>query len=119
MMRIEKIGAATLYLGDCREVLPTLGKVDAVVTDPPYGLGAKMQGDGGHRTQGVVALAVAWLANLTLPAALLGMAVWSGAGDRAEPVDPRGGDHHVRRWGRWALLYVAVVAGSMSVLVLM
>ena len=25
------------YLGDCREVLPTLGKVDAVVTDPPYG----------------------------------------------------------------------------------
>jgi DNA modification methylase len=25
-----------LYLGDCREILPTLGKVDAVVTDPPY-----------------------------------------------------------------------------------
>lgn len=38
-MRIEKIGRATLYLGDCREVLPTLGKVDAVVTDPPYGIG--------------------------------------------------------------------------------
>lgn len=34
------IGRATLYLGDCREVLPTLGKVDAVVTDPPYGIGA-------------------------------------------------------------------------------
>ncbi len=29
----------TLYQGDCREVLPTLGKVDAVVTDPPYGIG--------------------------------------------------------------------------------
>lgn len=28
-----------LYLGDCREILPTLGKVDAVVTDPPYGMG--------------------------------------------------------------------------------
>ena len=28
-----------LYLGDCLEVLPTLGKVDAVVTDPPYGVG--------------------------------------------------------------------------------
>jgi len=38
-MRIETIGAATLYLGDCRDVLPTLGKVDAVVTDPPYGIG--------------------------------------------------------------------------------
>jgi DNA modification methylase len=32
------IGDATLYLGDCLEILPTLGKVDAVVTDPPYGM---------------------------------------------------------------------------------
>lgn len=39
MARVEHIGRATLYLGDCREVLPTLGKVDAVVTDPPYGIG--------------------------------------------------------------------------------
>lgn len=38
-MRKEVIGAATLYLGDCREVLPTLDTVDAVVTDPPYGIG--------------------------------------------------------------------------------
>lgn len=38
-VRTETIGDATLYLGDCREVLPTLGKVDAVVTDPPYGIG--------------------------------------------------------------------------------
>lgn len=36
--RIEQIGDATLYLGDCREILPTLSKVDAVVTDPPYGI---------------------------------------------------------------------------------
>ena len=36
--RREIIGDATLYLGDCREVLPELGPVDAVVTDPPYGL---------------------------------------------------------------------------------
>ena len=33
---IERIGDATLYLGDCLEILPTLGKVDAVITDPPY-----------------------------------------------------------------------------------
>jgi DNA modification methylase len=38
MSRAETIGDATLYLGDCREILPTLGKVDAVVTDPPYGI---------------------------------------------------------------------------------
>lgn len=36
-MRVERIGDATLYLGDCRDILPTLGPVDAVVTDPPYG----------------------------------------------------------------------------------
>ncbi len=39
MSRVETIGDATLYLGDCRDILPTLGKVDAVVTDPPYGIG--------------------------------------------------------------------------------
>lgn len=30
------IGNATLYLGDCRDILPTLGKVDHIITDPPY-----------------------------------------------------------------------------------
>lgn len=37
-MRIEHIGEATLYLADCMEILPTLQKVDAVITDPPYGM---------------------------------------------------------------------------------
>ena len=37
--RKEIIGDCTLYLGDCMDILPTLGKVDAVVTDPPYGIG--------------------------------------------------------------------------------
>lgn len=36
--RKEVIGDCTLYLGDCLEVMPLLGKVDAVVTDPPYGI---------------------------------------------------------------------------------
>lgn len=38
MTRVEHIGAATLYLGDCREILPSLGKVKRVCTDPPYGV---------------------------------------------------------------------------------
>ncbi|WP_022684542.1 DNA-methyltransferase [Sphingobium bisphenolivorans] len=42
------IGKATLYLGDCRDILPTLSKVDAVVTDPPYGINK----DGQARTTG-------------------------------------------------------------------
>ena len=39
-MSFEKvqIGNATLYRGDCHEVLPTLGKVECVITDPPYGI---------------------------------------------------------------------------------
>jgi site-specific DNA-methyltransferase (adenine-specific)/modification methylase len=44
-MRTEIIGDATLYLGDCMNVLPTLGRVDAVVTDPPYGI-LNLDGEG-------------------------------------------------------------------------
>lgn len=38
MTHIETIGDAVLYLGDCRDILLTLQRVDAVVTDPPYGM---------------------------------------------------------------------------------
>jgi site-specific DNA-methyltransferase (adenine-specific)/modification methylase len=39
-MRVEHLAeGVTLYLGDCRDILPTLGKVDACVCDPPYGIG--------------------------------------------------------------------------------
>ena len=40
---IEKrvIGNATLYRADCFDVLPTLSRIDAVITDPPYGIGFK------------------------------------------------------------------------------
>lgn len=51
MANIERIGSATLYLGDCREILPALEPVDAIVTDPPYGVGlgeTEGRGDGGH-----------------------------------------------------------------------
>jgi DNA modification methylase len=38
-IRKEVIGNATLYCGDCLEILPALDNVDAVVWDPPYGIG--------------------------------------------------------------------------------
>lgn len=47
--RIEYIGDAVLIEGDCLDILPTLGWVDAVVTDPPYGLGEKWSGGGGRK----------------------------------------------------------------------
>lgn len=41
-----EIGSATLYLGDCMDILPTLQKVDAVITDPPYGIDVGSMGMG-------------------------------------------------------------------------
>lgn len=45
--RVE-IGDAVLYCGDAMEILPTLPKVDACVTDPPYGLAEKLDGGSGE-----------------------------------------------------------------------
>jgi DNA modification methylase len=53
-VRVERIGAATLYLGDCRDILPTLPQVDAVVTDPPYGIG---EAAGKNASRGNIAVA--------------------------------------------------------------
>jgi DNA modification methylase len=51
--REEIIGDCRMILGDCRDVLPTLGRVDAVVTDPPYGIGLdKGFGGGGFSFSG-------------------------------------------------------------------
>ena len=44
-----QIGDAVLYRGDCREILPLLPKVDAVVTDPPY------PNNAGHFVEGIAA----------------------------------------------------------------
>ena len=53
-MREEIIGDCRLILGDCRDVLPTLDKVDSCVTDPPYGIGRdgkpkSTSSHGGHK----------------------------------------------------------------------
>lgn len=47
------IGDCTIYLGDCMDILPTLGKVDAVVTDPPFGVGNFVQCTGTIRGEAV------------------------------------------------------------------
>jgi site-specific DNA-methyltransferase (adenine-specific) len=48
-VRVETIGDARLYLGDCMDILPTLGKVDAVITDPPYSARTHAGHDAGAR----------------------------------------------------------------------
>lgn len=62
MSRIETIGNATLYLGDCRDILPTLPKVDLVLTDPPYGIGDALVkgGRGGSFERLISANAAEW-----------------------------------------------------------
>lgn len=44
LVRKEVIGDCTLYLGDCLELLPSLSKFDALITDPPYGIADKWKG---------------------------------------------------------------------------
>lgn len=50
LSRVERFENIELHLGDCLEVLPSIeaGSVDAVVTDPPYGIGKKWKGGSGH-----------------------------------------------------------------------
>ncbi len=50
-VRTEIIGDATLILGDALEVLPTLSRADALLTDPPYGIG-ESAGKAKTRTSG-------------------------------------------------------------------
>jgi DNA modification methylase len=55
------IGRAQLWLGDCRDILPTLGKVDAVVTDPPYGLAGRLANNDANGEWGMCSEeALAW-----------------------------------------------------------
>ena len=53
-MREEVIGDARLFCGDCRDLLPGLTGVDAVVTDPPYGIG---EAAGKNKSWGNIAVA--------------------------------------------------------------
>lgn len=68
-MRIERIGDAVLYHGDALEILPTLPKVDLVLTDPPYmnmGDGVEINFDTGVAATRIKSKTVAdpWGANL-------------------------------------------------------
>jgi len=44
----------TIYQGDCRAILPELGKVDIVATDPPYGMGYESNWTTDHQKKGAI-----------------------------------------------------------------
>lgn len=76
--RVE-IGECTLYRADCRELLPLLPKVDAVVTDPPYGVlsetgSAATRRSGGNQNDGKMVWDIAPCA--TVLGALRSMSEW-------------------------------------------
>lgn len=87
------IGRATLYLGDCRDILPTLPKVDAVVTDPPYGIG-EAAGKAATRTSGFKAKSSAASAVRDY-----GVADWDNA-----PIDPEL-MAEIRAKGKWQIIF--------------
>ena len=78
-MRIETIGNATLYLGDCREILPTLAPCDLILTDPPYGIGiaANPVRQAHERMEWDAEAPAAWLFGLMLEKAKH-LIVWGG-----------------------------------------
>src|SRR3990167_9008753 len=70
--RREVIGNATLYLGDCLEILPTLPKVDAVITDPPYGIDFVQRTTGERITGDASAFDVSFIVALGVPSVVWG-----------------------------------------------
>jgi DNA modification methylase len=69
----------TIYHGDCREVLPTLGSFDLLLTDPPYGHGSKW-GGGTWAADQMYKDAMEWdalPAPLELVESCIGLADWS------------------------------------------
>lgn len=106
--RTEQLAeGVTLILGDCLEVLPTLGRFDAVVTDPPYGIGFAAQPTRYQRANGMerrawdaeapheaVALAIAacdeaiiWGGNYFALPPSRGWLVWSKTGNAPSMAD--------------------------------
>jgi site-specific DNA-methyltransferase (adenine-specific) len=93
-MRKEVIGNATLYLGDCLEIIPTLGKVDAVITDPPYSSGGAFRSDRDRSTE------KKYLGAYGKPAAV--------------QIDFSGDNRDALGWGYWATMWLSLCLRRMG-----
>lgn len=86
--REERIGDCRLILGDCMGVMPKLGRVDAVVTDPPYGMAFKSN----HRTTKHRAIAndestdlLKWACELKMPHSVYAWMRWDNVSEIPKP----------------------------------
>jgi site-specific DNA-methyltransferase (adenine-specific) len=97
LVRVEKIGNATLYLGDCLEVLQTLGAVKTVITDPPYPdwMADEYQyKEGALELLGITRGFVFWSAKYEFPLPYSAIHIWdkkTGAGSEYERIFEIGG----------------------------
>jgi site-specific DNA-methyltransferase (adenine-specific) len=109
-VRKEVIGNATLYLGDCLEILPTLPKVDAVITDPPYPdyyVELYKQTDIAFLNEYQCKQFVFWSSRLEFPLSWTARHVWDkrkgGAGSAYEFIYERNGSGE-----QWVFSYVSI-----------
>jgi site-specific DNA-methyltransferase (adenine-specific) len=100
------IGRATLYLGDCRDILPTLG-VCRIITDPPYGIKFRYNShvdEGGPKYQ-VLMHHIAGYQRIVLqyPREMMALLVpiWGAPRDTYTWVYPSNLPRQTRIWGFW------------------
>lgn len=96
--RVDLSDSVTIYRGDCRDVLPTLTGIDAVVTDPPYGIKLSNHdpvGGGGHRRKRPYDIAN----DDTLDCASYIIDRWNGPLIAFAPAEKP----YIGEWGQWLI----------------
>lgn len=78
--RVETIGDCTLYLGDCLEILPTIGKVDTVITDPPFSIPHRFVEAKGRPGKGTRILSWGWDENISREEVVRALAMAAATG---------------------------------------
>lgn len=88
-MKVEKIGNTTLYLGDCLEILPTIHSVDAMITDPPYGISLNSSWGGLHGACEIVSDESLSVRDAALQAIVYERALIFGSPKKEKPANTR------------------------------